>query len=501
VRDKAVVVLVSDLIRSKTWLYEAGIPQQLYSRLSQVDKVRWHHREPSVRYPHIVHRHYVPIGLKQEIFELAYSPLRKMRASVNSNWKKKFLQPGEQVISYDDSIQHLLLIAKETDSDYVALVGDVQVAVFPESVALSLELARITNVDVFYCSQVEGLIPTVISTDFLARWLQQDRHPNPILLRTPASLSDIARVTDIKLVSEEEFAGTFRCSPLDAREKRLLNYWEERSSQLQDALRQSPQLPGLGRAKLEKILRQYRMDLAAGLETYRVVGTLYDVEELRQRMRTTSKPLTDYFVVATHYGRFLQKYAGLQPNSHIIDIGCSWGYLAFALANFLNKEGAYLGVEIQGEATKWAKERLGWLGENFKFVHLDIHNDFYNPAGDLRRNQARLPVPDGWANVIIAGSVFTHMLEDGVQAYLDEICRVLVPNGVAAFSYDDSTYWSSDEAYAIGDKNIPDKTTFYSRSKIKDMVLKAGLKPAREPVNMRQFDRTDYQTWYFATKS
>jgi len=500
--NKTAVVLLSDVIQNRVWLYEAGFPQHLYARLSQTYKVIWHPREPSARYPHIEHRHYVPIGLKQEILEVAYSPLRKLRALVQSNWKNNIIQPEEQVISYDDSVQHLFSIAKETGSDHIALVGDSHIAVFPEAVAWSLELARKTKADVLYCSQIEGLIPTVVSTDFLDRWLKQDKHPNPILLQAPAALGDIAKVTDVKFFREDEFDGAFRCFPLAAREKRLLNYWEERSSRLRDVFTQAPEVPGPGREQLEQILRQYRQDLASGLATYRIVGTLYDVDQLRQRMMTTSKPLTDYFVAATHYGLFLQKYAGLRPNSHVIDIGCSWGYLGFALANFLSSEGAYLGVEIQDDATKWSRERLGWLGENFQFVHLDIHNDYYNPGGDLRRSQVHLPVPDGWANVMIAGSVFTHMLEDGVRAYLDEICRVLAPNGIAAFSYDDSTFWSSsDEEYAIVDKKVPDKTTYYSRSKIQEMVLKAGLKPAREPVNMRQFDRTDYQTWYFATKS
>jgi SAM-dependent methyltransferase len=501
VQNKTVIVLVSDLIQNRAWLYEAGIPQHLYARLSQTHKVIWHHREPSARYPQIEHRHYVPVGLREEILELAYSPLRKVRALVKSNWKNKIVRPGGQAVSYDDAIQRLLTIARETDSDYVALVGDDHVAVFPESVDLGVSLARKAKADVLYCSQVEGLIPTVVSAEFLDRWLKREKSPHPVLLRTPAALGNSASVTDVKLVGDGEFDGAFRCFPLDAREKRLLKYWEEHSSQLRDALMHNPEVSGPGRKQLEQILHQYRADLAPGLATYRVVGTLYDVEQLRQRMMTTSKPLTDYFVAGTHYGLFLQKYAGLKPNSHVIDIGCSWGYLGFALANFLNSEGAYLGVEIQEEATKWSKERLGWLGENFQFVHLDIHNDFYNPDGDLQRSQVRLPVPDGWANVMIAGSVFTHMLEDGVQAYFHEICRVLAPHGVAAFSYDDSTYWSPEnDEYEIGDKSVPDKTTYYSRNKIQEMISKAGLKPAREPVNMRQFDRTDYQTWYFATK-
>ncbi len=499
--NKTVIILLSDVLRNRAWLYDAGIPQHIHKRLAQAGKVVWHHRQPSVRYPHIEHRHYVPIGLQQELREAVLSPVRKIRELTKSGWKKKVIQPGEPVVLYDDSIQHLSAIAREAGADYVALVGDDSVAIFPESVALGLALARKAKADVLYCSQIEGLIPTVVSADFLECWLKKDAHPNPMLLRTPASLGDGAKVSDVKFLAEEELDGAFRCFPLDPHEKRLLEYWEEHGSALREALTCAPETPGPGHEKLKQVLGQYRGDLAAGLETYRIVGTLYDVDDLRQRMMTTSKPMTDYFVVATHYGLFLQKYAGLKPNSHVIDIGCSWGYLGFALANFLNADGAYLGIEVQGEAVRWARGRLGWLGPNFQFVHLDIHNDFYNPAGDLQRSQVRLPVPDGWANVMIAGSVFTHMLEDGVQAYLHEIHRVLAPNGVAAFSYDDSSFWgSSDEQFAIGDQKVPDKTTYYSRSKIHEMVSKAGLFPAREPVNMRQFDRTNYQTWYFATR-
>lgn len=499
--NKNVTVLLSNVVLNKLWLYDGGIPQNIHSRLSPGNIVIWHHHEPSDRHPLVEHRHYVPSGLRQELREWVYSPVRKIKALVKSDWKKRIVQPGERIISYDNSIQRLLSIAKETGMDYIALVEDNNVAIFPESVQYAVNLARKMKVDILYSAQVEGLIPVVVSPDFLHRWLEQVESPNPVLLQTPQALENMAEVAEVKFFAEEELGGKFRCSPMDAREKRLQKFWEEMRPKLREALSQTPEVPGPGRQLLQKILIQYRGELAAGLETYRVIGTLYDVNELRQNMMTTSKPLTDYFVVATHYGLFLQKFADLKPNSHVVDIGCSWGYLGFALANFLNKDGAYLGVEVQSEATKWSKERLGWLGENFQFVHLDIYNDYYNPKGGVPRSQVNLPIPDEWANVMIAGSVFTHMLEDGVQGYLHEICRVLAPGGVAAFSYDDSTYWgSSDEESVVDDKKMPDKTTYYSRNKIREMAEKAGLRPAREPVNMRQFDRTDFQTWYFVTR-
>ena len=70
-----------------------------------------------------------------------------------------------------------------------------------------------------------------------------------------------------------------------------------------------------------------------------------------------------------------------------------------------------------------------------------------------------------------------------------------------AFSYDDTTFWGkSDKDYVVANKHVPDKTTYYSAGKIEEMVQKAGMQRARDSVNMQQFDRTEYQTWYFATR-
>ena len=499
--QEMVVVLVSDVIKSRMWLWDSRIPQAIHARLSKAHPVVWHFQEPSKRYPRIEHRHFVPIGLKDELAEVARTPLRKMKARMKSGWKGKMVQAGGQIISYDDAIRRIVEIARTTGSPHIALVSDDNVAVFPEAVEFSVGRAREAQADVLYCSQIEGLLPTVVSADFLQKWLAEEEHPNPALLRRPTSISCARNVVDLRVFSDDEIEGKIRCFPIDAREKRLLSYWEERESQLKGAFGHDPTVAGPGNQKLLATFRQYRSDHAAALDMYHVEGTLYDVDQLRQRMMTTSKPLTDYFVVATHYGLFLQRYANLRANSHVVDIGCSWGYLGFALANLLNTDGAYLGIEVQNEATSWSRERLGWLGSNFRFAHLDIHNDYYNPDGNVPRNRVKLPIPDQWATVIFAASVFTHMLEDGVQAYMHEVCRCLAPGGIAAFSYDDTTFWGkSDKDYVVANKHVPDKTTYYSAGKIEEMVRKAGMQRARDSVNMQQFDRTEYQTWYFATR-
>jgi SAM-dependent methyltransferase len=499
--QEMVVVLVSDVIKNRIWLWESGIPQAIHSRLSKAHTVVRHFQEPSKRYPRIEHRHFVPIGLKAELAEVARTPLRKMTARMKSGWKGKMVQSGDQIISYDDAIRRIVEIARKTGSPHIALVSDDNVAVFPEALEFSVGRAREAQADVLYCSQIEGLLPTVVSADFLQKWLAEEEHPNPALLRRPTSIPCARDVVDLRVFSDDEIEGKIRCFPIDAREKRLLRYWEERGSQLKSAFGHDPTVAGPGHQQLLATFRQYRSEHAAALNMWHVVGTLYDVDQLRQRMITTSKPLTDYFVVATHYGLFLQRYANLRANSHVVDIGCSWGYLGFALANLLNKDGAYLGIEVQREATSWSRERLGWLGSNFRFAHLDIHNDYYNPDGSGPRSRVKLPIPDQWATVMFAASVFTHMLEDGVQAYMHELRRCLAPGGIVAFSYADSSYWGkSDEDYIVANEHVPDKTTYYSAGKIEEMVRMAGLQRARDSVNMQQFDRTEYQTWYFATR-
>jgi len=499
---KILAVFLADVIKKREWLYDENIPQAIFSRMMAYGfPIEWHAFEPSERYPHLEHKHFVNKGKKQKGWMVRLKGLIFNSGKMpDTGWKAKFLPYGGRISSYEESISYLVTLAREQDAEFIALINDHDAAMVPEAIQMAMQIAMEQKAGLVYCSQIEGIFPIVVSKAFLEKWLAKESFPDPRSLYKPEGLSEFGKIVDVELVQSEELQGKIRCTPLDLREKWMLPYWEEHAKDLIDAFSQNVEEQGTARHILEKVMGEYRSKFVYGLETYHVVGTLSDVDELRQQMMVTEKPVMDYFVIATHYGLFLQKYAGLKPDSHVVDIGCSWGYLGFALANFLNEDGSYLGVEVQPQPVAWAKRRLDWLGSNFQFVLMDIQNDYYNPDGKTPRSQVKMPIPDGWANVIILGSVFTHMQEDGVQNYLNEFHRILAHNGIAAFSYDDTTYWSHGDEYFIVHKNQPDKSTFFSREKIKQMVEKAGLKTAREPVNMLQFDRTDYQTWYFAKR-
>ena len=497
---KPLVAIIANVLRKRTWLYEAGIPQQIHTRLSTSCEVIWCLHEPSTLYPNIEHTSYVPLGLKAEIADALRTPLKKFQQKDKASWKSVFKEQSGGIRPYEKTIPRLYSIARQMNAPFIALVKDDQTAICSDAIEYFLRIAEKHKADLIYSSQFDGLLPVIISSTMLEKWLHGTPNPNPELLWRASELKGFGKVEDLQLLDATKFEGSIRCSPIDHHEIRLKAYWEERQEILSNIFKDSPDKRGTGRLELQKLMLEYRSIMTPGLEEYHVVGTLYDVNDLRQEMMTTQKPLADYFVVATHYGRFLQKYAGLRSNSHVVDIGCSWGYLGFALANLLDKDGSYLGIEVQPEAVKWASERLNWLGDNFRFSLLDIQNDYYNPDGDIPRGQVNLPIKNRWASTIIAGSVFTHMQEDGVQSYLREFYRILVPGGIAAFSYDDNTFWGTNEDYLIYYKSIPDKATIYSRKKISEMIKKANLKMFHQPVNMRQFDRTEYQTWYFAVK-
>jgi SAM-dependent methyltransferase len=400
----------------------------------------------------------------------------------------------------ESSLLTLVREAEARGAVRLVLIQDDQVALTPEAIHLALRVADARRADLVTCRQVDGILPTVVEVTALKRWLT-DRSDLRLSEVLTGSIGVDGEIVDLDLVDAGELPGVTRCRPVNPRERLLIGYWQTHAARLSEALRGDPTTRRAARDALRALLADYRSAIAASLPMYHVHGSIGDVQDVRRQMEITHKPLLDYFVIATHYGRFLQEFAGLRQNSHVLDIGCSWGYLGFALANLLSKEGAYLGIEVQKPAVEWASTRLSWLGENFAFAHLDLQNDFYNPAGSTPRGQVRLPVPDEWSDVIVGGSVFTHMQPDGIAGYLAEFRRILRRNGVAAFSYlDSSSFWEGEDALFVH-PDQRDKVTVYSRTRIEAMLSEAQLVASREPVNMRQYDRSDYQTWYFARRA
>ena len=134
----------------------------------------------------------------------------------------------------------------------------------------------------------------------------------------------------------------------------------------------------------------------------------------------------------------LRLLAGLRADDHLVDIGSGYGRLAHALLRWGVFRGRYLGMDILPRHVAWCTEHLG-DGDRVRFVHLDVHNDRYNPSGTLGIGDLDPPATD--ADVVVLASVLTHLWPDDVVAELELAARCLGRGGrlyATAFLIDDS---------------------------------------------------------------
>jgi SAM-dependent methyltransferase len=124
---------------------------------------------------------------------------------------------------------------------------------------------------------------------------------------------------------------------------------------------------------------------------------------------------------------------GLRPEHRVLDIGSGIGNLAVSLRGYLH--GGYDGIDIHREAVAWCQETITPRYPAFRFHHADLASLAYNPKGSASASTYRFPFADESFDFILLGSVFTHMLPDGVEQYVREISRLLTRGGVCVASF------------------------------------------------------------------
>lgn len=103
----------------------------------------------------------------------------------------------------------------------------------------------------------------------------------------------------------------------------------------------------------------------------------------------------------------------LEPGENVVDIGCGAGLDSLLAARMVGPEGAVIGVDMTEEMLEKAKAAAadGEL-DNVEF---------------RRGYVEELPVPDGWADVVISNGAF-NLTPDKMGA-MREMARVLKPGG------------------------------------------------------------------------
>ena len=235
----------------------------------------------------------------------------------------------------------------------------------------------------------------------------------------------------------------------------------------------------------------------------RLVWAPYDLLHWRERRARLIPPRGLSFVGGGDFeqtGReFLAHFTelgGLRPGDDVLDVGCGIGRMAIPLTGYL-QSGSYAGFDVGREMVRWCARNISSRHPEFTFTWAPIHNAKYNPFGDVSAAEFRFPYPDSSFDFAFATSLFTHLVRDEAQHYLEETARVLRPGGSclltffllspeaesemeagrAAFRFEHEI-----EGAATTDPRLPEEAVAYRVDDLRTMIERAGLE-VREPIH------------------
>jgi SAM-dependent methyltransferase len=153
---------------------------------------------------------------------------------------------------------------------------------------------------------------------------------------------------------------------------------------------------------------------------------MYDASAADTRtFRQNSREFLNYYI----------ELCELKHDAAVLDVGSGVGRKTIALTEYLGERGRYEGLEIVKKAVDWCTSAITSRHPNFRFTHINVYNEFYNPGGRLNPSEYHFPFPDATFDLVVLGSVFTHMRPPDVAHYMEEIGRVLKPGGRCLITY------------------------------------------------------------------
>jgi SAM-dependent methyltransferase len=176
----------------------------------------------------------------------------------------------------------------------------------------------------------------------------------------------------------------------------------------------------------------------------------------------------------------------------VLDFGSGCGRVARQLMQQRVPPREYRGIDLHAGMVEWCQASLTPIAPQFQFVHQDIASPGLNPGPEKPLTLA-LPVPDGWATLALAISVFTHLIEPQADHYLSELARCLDARGTVHttwFLFDKMSFPVMQEFQNALYINPVDPTNavIYDRDWLLRSLEERELKLVRaEPPEMRGF--------------
>jgi SAM-dependent methyltransferase len=172
-------------------------------------------------------------------------------------------------------------------------------------------------------------------------------------------------------------------------------------------------------------------------------------------------------------------YAQEEAQRRVFDFGCGCGRLARLMLQSRTPPAEYLGIDLHRGMVEWCQENLTPRAPTFQFRHHDVFDARFSPD-ESKPAVAPFPAPDDSFSIVLAGSVFTHLVEEHARHYFDEAARILEPTGVLLtswFLFDkvDFPILGDDRNALYVSHSYPPAAVAFDRSWVAARAAEAGL--------------------------
>lgn len=132
------------------------------------------------------------------------------------------------------------------------------------------------------------------------------------------------------------------------------------------------------------------------------------------------------------YSKDIIKQCMLKRNHKVWEIGCGAGRIANGLSHYLNREGEYVGIDVNPEIINWCNKFISNRHNNFKFARISVDNNYYYEKSNNKINKYDFSyLGNRQFDCAIAVSVFNHLRIEDTKQYLQEISKRLKIHGIA----------------------------------------------------------------------
>ena len=174
-------------------------------------------------------------------------------------------------------------------------------------------------------------------------------------------------------------------------------------------------------------------------------------------------------------------FPDLPPEAYdsVFDFGCGCGRVARQMIQQTPRPRRYVGVDLHPAMIRWCQENLSPHAPEFEFIHHDVAHPTRNPGKKKPRTKP-LDADDASSTLVIAHSVFTHLIEADADFYLAEVARILAPTGVFTstwFLFDKGLFPMMQEfqhALYINDVD-PTNAVIFDRGWVREAARRHGL--------------------------